>query len=169
MPRGARQRRRTVGGRERARKGTQRVLEHGKGVRKKGVRKWVLKNYANRGLEFGHSKRGTQEGVLKKRYLRRRGTQKRGYSRVFNKAEKRLRVRAAVFAGYGWAVCGISVGPTRSDGVLCGTAVCTAYSRRTHTTGALTGGSGWRLPCFTGAHARVCSDRRVLTGYFHGI
>jgi hypothetical protein len=31
------------------------------------------------------------------------------------------------------------------------------YSRRTHTTGALTGGSGWRLLCTTPEHSRVCT------------
>ncbi len=61
-----------------------------------------------------------------------------------------------------------SVEPTRSNGLLCGMAVCIAYSRRTHTTGALTGGSGSWLPCITGKHARVCSDKRVLARYFHG-
>jgi hypothetical protein len=115
-----------------------------------------------RGAQKGYSKRGTTNRALKK------SIQQSGES-------------AAVACG---CVCGILVGSARqcgaqrSYGLLCGMAVCIAYSRGTHTMGALTGGSGGRLPCITRAQARVCTGmarglrqkgiHRVLPGYSHG-
>jgi hypothetical protein len=134
-----------TGAKKGTQKGTQkgdakRVLEKGtqKGVPKKGTQKGVRKKTgAKKGTQKGYSKRGTQKEVPKKKGY----SKKRVLKGIKRGGLRGLRVRAAVFARLKWAVRGISVEPTRSNGLLCGTAVCIACSRDTHTTGALTGGS----------------------------
>ncbi len=81
MSRGAQQHRRTAGGRTRARKGTQRVLKHGKGVRKKRV--------LQKGTPKGYSKASTQKGVFKKGF-QKTDTQK-GYSKRVLKKGTQIR------------------------------------------------------------------------------
>jgi hypothetical protein len=94
-----------------------------KGYSKRDTRKWVLRTgVLNKGTQVVHSKKDAQKGYSNT------GLQK-GYSkRVLNGAEKLLRVRAAVFAGYWRAVHG-SPGQPSVGFVLHGTV---EYSQGTH-------------------------------------
>jgi hypothetical protein len=127
-----------------------------------------------RGTHEEHSRKGTQNGTqigyTKKRCLKRvlkKGCSKIGNSnkRVIheNSLEKLLRVRAAVIAGHWRAVTGSVV----YNGAMAREVwQHIGYLPRTQTTGALIGGSGWRLLCTTHEHARVCTG--TARGLRHG-
>ncbi len=143
------------------------MLKNGylKGVLKRVLEKWVLKNgYAARVLKKGAQKGGFKLGITK-------GILKKGLKRSGETASGSC---GRICAVYGGQCTALRCSAQRSNGP-CGTVVCIGYSRGTHTTGALTGGSGWRLLCITREHTRVCTGTarvlrqkrtsRVLTAY----
>jgi hypothetical protein len=134
---------RRTGGRAR---GHARVLE---GYSNMGTQKAVFKKGSSKkgSSKKGFSQRGTHKAVLKR-------VLKKGYSRIFNGAEKRLRVLAAVFAGYWRAVHGSPGHPTVGF-VRHGTV---EYSRGTHT--VLTGYSRGQWIGRFGVHCRLFAGPR---------
>ncbi len=165
-----------------AKTGTRKGYSKG-GTQKRGAKKRCSKAVLKSGNTEGYSKGGAQKGVLirgtqkgySKRGYSKRGYSKRGYSkRGYSKRVLKRGTRKVVLTSFRWSGeiassnCGVLAGSAwqccahRSNGP-CSTAVYIGYSRRTHTTGALTGGSGWRLLRTTREHALVCTGTvRVL-------